>query len=221
MKLILDISHWESVTDWEKVATQVDGIYLKATQRHNWTDPTFSPYRFGAKSVGLPWGAYHFWEESTAGVVQAKYMLKVLNGDYGQLPPCLDYEPKYIGQNPPRVGALSSIQSFLLYVEQETGMRPLFYTNWDHIKSLSPIPQWLLEYDLWIASYSAKEPVITPWKEWTLWQFTDAGCIEGINDAVDMNKAKDDFVGHVTQPELTLEEKVEKLWNDHYKVFPC
>jgi lysozyme len=221
MALVADFSHWESVSDWSEVAEQIDGAYLKATQRHNWIDSTFNPNRKGCKSVNLPWGAYHFWEETTTGVVQANHFLSVLNGDYGQLPPCLDFEPFYIGQHPSRLGALSSIKSFVETVEQRTGIKPIFYSNPDHINFLKPVPDWLLNCGLWIADYSSPViPDFEPWKSWVMWQFSDAGTLEGIDDAVDLNHAQDDFVSHVTQPELTLEQKVEKLWNDHYKIFP-
>jgi lysozyme len=217
MKFVIDISHWETVTDWARVAEQCDGVYLKATQGTWLKDNVFEKYRKGCESVSLPWGAYHFYESASTGLAQANYFIDAFNGNYGQLPPCLDYEPV---NRPARTAGLASIKSFMTVFEDKTGKKPIFYSNPDNIHFLKPIPDWLLGYGLWLANYKVDVPDVEPWAKYVMWQFSDAGSIEGIDDAVDMNWAQDDFVSHVTQPELTLEQKVEKLWNDHYKIFP-
>lgn len=198
--LIADLSHWESVTDWDAVkAMELDGVYLKATQRHNYTDDKFNEFRKGFKVIGVPWGGYHFYDPRYTGLVQSKHFTDVLGGDWGDLPPCLDFEPKYICEpDPTRLGCLSAIKLFLNDVEIKTGTKPIIYTNPDHIHFLKPVPDWLLTYRLWIADYTSFAfPEIEPWKSWVMWQFTDAGHIDGIDGAVDMNHVSDDFIGGI------------------------
>ena len=125
----------------------------------------------------------------------------------------MDFEPivKDNGE-PSRENKLASVRSFLDTFEVATHKKVLFYSNPDHIKRLSPIPDWLLEHYLWIANYGVDKPLIKPWTKWAMWQFTEAGSIDGIEDAVDLDHAQDDFVGHVTQPEKTDKEKLDELW---------
>jgi len=218
--LVIDLSHWETVTDWDEVKEMdLDGVYMKATERHNYTDASFNAFRKGFKSIGVPWGAYHFYDPRYTGLVQSKHFTDVLTGDWGGLPPCLDFEPKYIRQAdgqlippPPRAGCLSAIKLFLNDVEIKTGIKPIIYTNPDHIHYLKPVPAWLLEYKLWIADYKNEmTPDIEPWKSWVMWQFSGAGHIDGIDGAVDMNHVSDDFIGGVTPPGATLLEWANKV----------
>jgi GH25 family lysozyme M1 (1,4-beta-N-acetylmuramidase) len=48
-----------------------------------------------------------------------------------------------------------------------------------------------------------------------MWQFSDAGHIDGIDGAVDMNHLQDGFINPVAQPVFTDAEKLDKLWNAH------
>jgi GH25 family lysozyme M1 (1,4-beta-N-acetylmuramidase) len=57
----IDVSHWQGEIDWRKVAGAGKRfVFLKATDGHDFLDPTFFRNRTGARSNGLRVGAYHF-----------------------------------------------------------------------------------------------------------------------------------------------------------------
>jgi lysozyme len=215
MKLVIDLSHWEEVDDWDAVkALELDGVYLKATQGAWHVDNHFEVFRAGFRSIGVPWGAYHFYDPAYSGLAQSSHFASALGGDWGDLPPCLDFEPKYIAEpDPPRTGCLSAMKLFLNDIEMTTGIKPIIYTNPDHINFLKPVPDWLLKFNLWIASYTTNPPNVAPWADWVMWQFSEAGHVDGIDGAVDMNWAKEDFIpGDIINPEPSDKEKLDILW---------
>ncbi len=225
--IIIDIAHWESVSDWIKVKEAgVNGVYIKATQGKNKIDKKFYEFRAGCESVGLPWGAYHFYDSNYTGLVQSAFFVETMKGNYGQLPPCLDFEPHVIEQDPPRSGCLDAINSFMNETKIQTNKKPIIYTNRDHINLLLPVPDWLLAYDLWFAWPSKKEPNVKPWKDWVMWQYSWEGKVPGVEEVllngtikpcnVDMNHAKDGFIPNVIPPiEPTHDEKVEIMWKKY------
>jgi lysozyme len=223
MKLVIDLSHWETVKDWNKVkASGVDGVYLKASEDIYFVDSNFKTYRDACEGVGLPWGAYHFYDWRYPCSAQLNHFYKQLGNNYGQLPLCLDYEVWYEkGEEimpPPAYKSHMVIKQFMDDTSQRTGKKSVFYTNPSMIRwHLAPVPEWLLDYSLWIANYRVDKPSISPWKAYVMWQYSDAGKIAGIYDAVDMNHAQDDFItgGSTPPPVLSDAQKIEKLWNAH------
>jgi lysozyme len=214
VKLVIDISHWETVTDFQKVKDAgVSGVYLKATEGKGGVDLTFESYRKGCEKVGLPWGAYHFWRPEYTASNQADHFLTILNDNHGQLPPVMDCEP--YPTKPDRMSYLAAIQQFMKIIDLATKKPTMLYTNPDNIHYLKPIPDWLKAHPLWLAHYY-NVPDYEPWVTWTMWQYTDAGKINGIYDAVDMNKAQDGLFNELPNtPVFSDAEKIEKLWSGH------
>src|SRR5215831_8627022 len=64
---VLDISHWNTVSDWNAVRNAgIVGIIHKATEGTGYVDDQYSDYRKRALDVGLMWGAYHFANNKNA-----------------------------------------------------------------------------------------------------------------------------------------------------------
>jgi GH25 family lysozyme M1 (1,4-beta-N-acetylmuramidase) len=59
-KIILDLSHWNQVVDWKKLADNADGVIIKISQGARYRDILAKEHYAGAKSVGLLIGGYHF-----------------------------------------------------------------------------------------------------------------------------------------------------------------
>ena len=112
----IDTSHWEGLVNCPKVfANGADFLYVKASQ---WSaDPCFAGTWKNAKGI-LPRGAYHYLDWGWSELKQAELFVKTMNGDWGELPPCLDLE-----MNPKPFGLTAALVSgkawnFLTYVEK-------------------------------------------------------------------------------------------------------
>lgn len=209
--MIIDISHYQNVTDWNKVKQAVDMVVIKATQGHAlksdsylFTDRAFHDYIKAAIAVGIPIGVYHFFTGSTLAeaAAEAEYLLKVIQPykKHIKLVACdaENYGNKYLlGLS--RNELSNYISAFCRRVEME-GYKLCHYTNTDHIRSyinLGSIP-----YPVWQADYITKTKPATP--NLIAWQHTDKGRIPGIANYVDLNE------GYIDIPAVAVPEAPQK-----------
>jgi lysozyme len=172
---VLDISHYQTVKDWAKIAKEVSCVILKATQGVSYVDPTFYKYRVAARNAGLLVGAYHFADgEDVEREVDhfIETVGELLEGEFL----VLDYEIHL-------ADPLNWCGKFLNRCEIRTGIRPLLYINTSTFKSY----KWQKE-NLWLASYGVNDgkehPIPYPY---VMHQYTSRGAIGGIDGYVDLS----------------------------------
>ena len=88
----IDVSHHQGTIDWNKVkAAGVQFVFLKATEGETFVDKRYAINRAGAKAVGIPCGAYHFFRPKASLTAQIDNFVKtVAKLQPGDLPPVLD-----------------------------------------------------------------------------------------------------------------------------------
>lgn len=189
----IDVSYWEGGIDWKKV--RGDGIrymFTKATEGEGYADPTLSENWSGAKSVGILRGAYHFFHPNMNPVKQADHFIQAVKklNDNGELPPVLDME---VTDNQANQVIIDRAKTWLDRVQQGLGKRPIIYSGpgflkYNFVVSGGGPPLWTKDYILWIANYGVSQPFLPKgWLKWTFWQYSEAGRINGINSAVDLD----------------------------------
>jgi lysozyme len=194
----IDVSYWNAGIDWPKVrATGQRYVFTKATEGDLYADPTFDDNWRGAKAAGLLRGAYHFFRSNVDGLKQATKFIDYVKSmnDNGELPPVLDLET-HDGQAKARI--ISRAKAWLDRVEEAFGKKPIIYSGrfflQDHFSEAGGGPPvWAKDYPLWIAQYPdnyvpGMQPVLPRgWFQWTFWQYSDKGQVNGINARVDLN----------------------------------
>jgi lysozyme len=198
--------------------------------RSSWSnvmDDDFAINWVNSKAVNLIRGAYHFYDYRYPALGQADFFCKLMANDPAELPLSVDLE--YYGPYgplPPSAVLLSSLKIFFDVIEQKTGRKGILYTNPSMIAyNLGIIPDWLLQYPLWIAHYiNADNPTFKPWANWTIWQYTSKGdgVKYGMESAnVDMNYFNGDdnelrtFARLEPRAPMTDAEKLQRLWDAH------
>lgn len=183
----IDISHHQGDIDWHKVKNAtVNGetisfIFIKATEGKNHLDKNFNDNFYQARDNGFLRGAYHYFKPNVSAAVQAKYFLKQVHLEEGDLPPVLDIEEK---GNLSVENLRKASLTWLRVVEKEYGVPPIIYTNYkfkkDYLntKEFDRYPYWIAHYYVHSLTYSGK---------WRFWQHTDCGHIDGIKGNVDLN----------------------------------
>lgn len=151
---------------WNHLSPLPDFISCKATQGLAHNDAKFKQNRELARSLGIPFGAYHFATIGD-GLAQAKHFCEIVGSlQSGDLPPCLDWEETG--------GTMIDAEQALVwlkYVEDHLGIKPMVYCGFSKVNDLN-LPSLFAQYPLWFAHPGANEPVKLPrpWKTYFFWQ---------------------------------------------------
>ena len=190
----IDVSRYQESIAWEEVkAMQVGHIkihfaFIKATEGISGVDKQFNRNWKKAKQNEMIRGAYHFFLATKDGREQAENFIKTVDLEPGDLPPVVDIEQLY-GVNAETMK--KELKEWLDIVETNYKVKPIIYTNVDFYK------RWLGKdfdsYPLWAAHYMTYDkPAIT--RDWSFWQHSEEGRVNGILSKVDFNVFKGDSV---------------------------
>lgn len=198
----IDLSHHNGViTDWDALEIHVDDkgrfvagsadaaatypvtmVYVKATEGETMVDPRFLSNWTQARARRYAVGAYHFYLSDKDPVRQAQnYIHTVGPLRERDLAPVLDVEKMHRGCTEAALNA--GIRTWLETVEVYYGKKPVIYCP-DNFARRVLDADILSRYRIWVAHYGVSAP---DYADWTLWQFTDAGLVSGIQGPVDIS----------------------------------
>jgi len=208
----IDVSHWQGTIDWKRVAGAGKRfVFLKATDGHDFVDPTFVTNRAGARANGLLVGAYHFARpDPSAGdaVEEARWFVGRANPRPGNLLPVLDLETS---KGLDRQGITTWARRWVAEVRRLTGVTPLVYTSPYGWASRTGDSRALARdgAPLWIAHWGVESPTLPAgeWdgNGWRVWQHTSHGHVAGIAGRVDLDVVPGRTLGPITIRRLTID----------------
>ena len=191
----IDLSHYQGEVFWEVVGanSNMAYVYLKATEGGTHSDETYEKNIELAHRHGLKVGSYHFFRPKTELSKQLEnFMSQCRPGDQ-DLIPMIDIES---------TGGLrtdefcDSLFKFLDLVEEAYRQKPLLYTYTNFYNK--HLQGKIDDYKLMIAQYSEEKPELADGKDYTMWQYTAKGKINGINTYVDKSR----FMGRHSMREI-------------------
>ncbi|WP_275408129.1 GH25 family lysozyme, partial [Actinoplanes octamycinicus] len=199
----IDVSHYQGTINWSSVADAgTDFAYAKATEGTNYTDPTYSANRTGARANSIYFGAYHFARPDQGdprGQADRLVNTSQYSSDGRTLPPMLDIE--WASGQATCFGLSTSsmvswISQFLDQVRVRTGQKAMIYTNPNWWNPCTGNTTAFGSYPLFHSRY-ADTPGALPsgWSQFTLWQYTSSGSVPGVSGGVD----RDVFNGTLAQ----------------------
>ena len=209
----IDVSRYQEHIDWEQLRNaNINGqpirfVFIKATEGTDLIDPSFNENFYQARQNDILRGAYHFFSPRTDARQQARFFLRQVHLEQGDLPPVLDVENR---GNLSKKELQAAVKKWLDVVEQHYGVKPIIYTGYA-FKMENLNDTIFNQYPYWIAHYYVDE--LRYQGQWSFWQYTDAGHVSGIGrnkqDVVDCNI----FNGTQQQLlDLTIrEEQLEKI----------
>lgn len=187
----IDVSHYQPTVDWESVKTSVSFVFVKATDSTGVVDSHFTSHWSGAKKVGLPRGAYHFFHPKYDVDKQVANFTQHLKSDPGELHPVVDVEEfkdEYQSFTCDQLATM--LQRFSQGVEKALGRKPMIYTNHQTWQMSFCDHPYFVDHPLWLAQYTSHptEPKLPPgWKRWSFWQYSESGKVPGVPGAVDQS----------------------------------
>ncbi len=192
----IDISKHQNNINWQQVAEmQVNGVklsfvFIKASEGATRFDDNFQNNWKSAGKTRLLRGAYHFFRPAKDAKTQANLFLKQVKLKRGDLPPVVDIER---GNKQTSKHIQESLQKFLNILEQEYTVKPIIYTNlFFYTKYLSGKFD---AYPIWIAYYMDDPFQLPDNRNWSFWQHSESGRVNGITGYVDFNV----FHGNIDQ----------------------
>ena len=183
----IDVSRYQEHIDWTRLRNaNINGLpirfaFIKATEGTDLIDPYFNENFYQARQNDILRGAYHFFSPRTDSRQQARFFLRQVHLESGDLPPVLDVETR---------GSLTkkqlqtAVKKWLDVVEQHYGVKPIIYTGYSFkMENLNDTifdayPYWIAHYYVDKVEYKGK---------WKFWQHTDVGRLPGIKGYVDFN----------------------------------
>lgn len=210
----IDVSHHQGDIDWDLVSS--DGkvyAYVKATEGKDFIDSKFEVNMTNGVNAGVIMGAYHFARpDNNTAIEDATHFLSIAR-DYigpGFLPPTLDVEDagSVLSSLFTPAQLTAWIQEWFDYVETQTGIRPIIYSNTNYA---SYVESSINTYGLWIAK-PGSDPSEPPtslgvWTDWAIKQYSWTGSVLGINGDTDLNVfngTSDDFDAFTNSTGTTL-----------------
>lgn len=184
----IDVSKWQGVIDWEKVAGQVDFAIIKAggSDAGFYQDAYFERNYAECKKYKIPVGAYYFvgnkfWG-AESGKIDAEKFYKMLKGKTFELPVYLDIEDQNRAR---RHEVTDAAFAFCCYMEAKKAFIGVYGSEYSTFDEMV-YSEILRPFSWWVANYSRE-----PRKPYLIWQTSDTGRINGINGNVDTDRAKD------------------------------
>lgn len=191
----VDVSHHQGSINWKKVkAAGYDFAFLRIGYRGYGQsgslnkDRQFQKNFKAAKKAGMDVGVYFFSQavNTTEALQEAAFVFKQLKGKKLELP--VVYDPERILGASARTDSVSGKQftmNTIAFCEKikKAGYQPMIYSNmyWEaflfDMEKLSIYPVWYADY---------KKVPQTPY-EFTFWQYTSKGKVNGIAGTVDLN----------------------------------
>jgi GH25 family lysozyme M1 (1,4-beta-N-acetylmuramidase) len=183
---------------WTDVAAAgIQFAAVKATEGTYYQNPYALSDLAKAKAAGLSVNAYVFAIPNGNGgrrspTAQAAYLLRYLGTDSNTVPIMLDieYDP-YVNQDGTNecyglspAAMVAWISAFDTKVHRETGRLPVIYTPPSWWSTCAGGSTGFRRLPLWDPNYtSAASPALPAgWRHWSIWQYTSAGSVNGIDD---------------------------------------
>jgi GH25 family lysozyme M1 (1,4-beta-N-acetylmuramidase) len=197
----IDIFDGQGRVDWRAVAASgVRFAIVKATQGTYDTQATFGANWAGARAAGIARGAYHFFDPTEDGTLQAAHFVAVVGPlEADDLGPVLDIECPDGDESCLYDGAAGDASAaeihdrmwdFLREVARATGRVPVVYTFGSYFASNAVDVTGLAAYPLFLAypTEASCLAVPPPWSQAAAWQYSWTGAVSGIAGAVDRDR---------------------------------
>lgn len=187
---VIDISVWNEIVSWDRIAKNVDGVIARIGSRTTAskvisTDKKFLDHYENAKKRGIPVGCYFFSAALTVSeaIEEADHVLKVLknNNIVLDMPVYFDIETEdQVALS--RKQATAVTKAFCERIEAG-GYYTGIYCNKFFARDELYADQ-LTDYHFWIAQYASSCSYYGPYG---MWQYSETGSVSGIKGNVDMN----------------------------------
>ncbi len=193
----VDVSKYQGAIDWTKVkAAGIDYAMIRVGARGYGSgqlmlDDNFVANIMGARAAGLDTGVYFFTQATTEAeaIEEANFTVGALMNYGASYPIALDVE--WVENDNARTDDLTPEERTALVIKfcetvRAFGYTPVIYGSKDMLIA-GLLPEKLEDYDVWLSDdYDPVKGTSYPYN-FTMWQYTKKGRVDGIPNEVDLN----------------------------------
>ena len=193
----IDVSKYQGAIDWARVkAAGIDFVMIRVGARGYGSgqlvlDDNFVPYITGARTAGLDTGVYFFSQATTEeeAIEEANFTVGALMNYGVTYPVAVDVE--WIEDDNARTDNLTAMERTELAVKfcdtvKSFGYTPMIYAGKDMLIA-GMHPDLFEDYEVWLSDdYEPEDGTDYPY-EFSMWQYTRKGKVDGISGDVDIN----------------------------------
>lgn len=191
----IDISLYNTITDWSLLSSSINFCYVKASQgrtEKSGSDSPLTPFTDRAASQNVAQanvhrirtGAYHVLTARTVqeSRTEAKFFINFLNNHRSSLSlaPAIDVESVHL---PTNTTALTNVVDNFIQVMKSNGYDPIIYTSPNWLKTRFSL---LRGSKLWLAKWGKTMPSPKDFPSFYLWQYGTVN-LPGVKGEVDAN----------------------------------
>ncbi len=188
-KIGIDVSKWQGEIEWEKVKNAgVEFVIIRMGYQTDYDgdyviDPYFIQNIEGAKAAGLPVGIYFY--SYAKNIIQAKeqaeWVKENLKNYEIDLPIAFDWESwNSFNTTGMSFYTINKVADVFLDTLVDSGYKGMLYGSKNYLEKI-----WYpTSHETWLAHYTSKTNYED---EYTIWQMSDTGRVDGINTNVDID----------------------------------
>ncbi|MDP4290052.1 MAG: GH25 family lysozyme [Bacteroidota bacterium] len=174
--------NWKQVEDMRVKGIKISFVFIKASEGATRPDNSFQKNWREVEQTNLLRGAYHFFRPVKDPKVQADLFISQVKLKKGDLPPVVDVENSN-RQSTDRI--CHNLQRFLDLLEDEYHVKPIIYSNLSFYTL--HLAGKFNKYPIWIAYYLGDPFEMPDDRNWSFWQYSENGNVNGIRGKVDFN----------------------------------
>lgn len=210
-KKVIDLSYYNTVSDWSKVKASVDGVIIRVGYRGYGSsgmlmqDEKFKEYTDACVKHKIPFGFYFFSQaiNEIEAKAEAGFVIDCIKGYKPDYPVYFDSEYSVSKNKAGRADGLSKAvrtSCAIAFCDEvkARGYKPGVYASESWFSDNLDFSK-IKNYSIWVAKYSSVKPKTAAYDGW---QYTSTGMVKGIIGSVDISTFYKDFV--VTPPTITL-----------------
>lgn len=215
---VIDVSQFNKITNWSKIAKGCDGVIIRVGYRGYGQgslvlDKNFKINIAGASAAEIPLGVYFVTQAITEQEArqEAKFTINLVKGYKLSFPIFIDSENgEPNGKGRADRGKLTKAQRTAILAAfcdevEKAGYKAGVYAG-EYWFSNDTNLAGLSKYYIWVAKYSKNKPSI----KYNAWQYTSTGSIDGIAGNVDISDF-DIYVSSNPKPTKTNEEIADEV----------
>ena len=194
----IDVSKWQGTIDWKKVAKEnIDFVMIRSSYGYEDIDPKLKINVKGCEKYGIDYGFYHYTYAKNVSEAkkEAKYFLKTIKNYSPDYPLVLDIEEAFYNKMSKK--KVTDIVVTFMEELENAGYYAMIYCSPSFVNDNLEASR-IKDYDIWIACWGDKEKLNTYYNgHYGMWQYSDDGRINGIDEDVDLNYAYKDYAGTI------------------------
>lgn len=197
----IDVSVYQGDIDFGLVrAYGIEVVYIRAGEGYDYIDPYFEQNYTNALNAGLKIGYYHYVTASNIeeAQAQAEFFYSLIDDKTIDCYPAMDFE-SFPGLSVEEINEIGA--AYMERLSSLLGYTASIYSDVNNIETVWDAS--FSQYPLWVAEYGTGMPQsIGNWEDWSGFQYSDMGNVNGIDGYVDLDYFKDSiFIDPSERPE--------------------